>query len=121
VIVNLSEEASNAMLDVLAGMMDGGSIKLFSDEGKTLAVLKLSDPSVRAAIDRELVFNQIAEEDAALAQGTASSARVDAADGTEVFSCDVGDQNSDAVIKLNTTKIYRDSPVRLASFRLGMP
>jgi hypothetical protein len=38
-----------------------------------------------------------------------------------VFSCDVGDQNSDAVIKLNTTKIYRDSPVRLASFRLGMP
>ena len=49
------------------------------------------------------------------------SARVVAADGSEIFSCDVGDENSDAVIKLNTTKIYRGGPVRLKSFRLVMP
>jgi hypothetical protein len=33
----------------------------------------------------------------------------------------VGDSNSDAVIKLNTTKIYRGGPIRLRSFRLRQP
>jgi hypothetical protein len=121
VIVNLSEAASNAILDRLTTMMDGGTIELSSDNGETLAVLKLSDPAADAARGAELVFNEIAEEDAALAEGNASSARVIAADGSEVFSCDVGDEQSDAVIKLNTTSIYRNGPVRLTSFRLGMP
>ena len=52
---------------------------------------------------------------------TAMSARIVAADGSEIFSCDVGDADSDAVVKLNTTKIYRGGPVRLQSFRLVMP
>ena len=49
------------------------------------------------------------------------TARIVAADGSEIFSCDVGDENSEAVIKLNTTRIYRGGPVRLQSFRLVMP
>jgi hypothetical protein len=120
VIVSLSEAASNAMLDVLAAMMDGGRIELL-DNGKTLAVLKLSNPAARDAVGGELLFNKIAEEDAALAQGNALSARILSVDGGEVFSCDCGDENSDAVIKLNTTRIYRNGPVRLSSFRLVMP
>jgi hypothetical protein len=119
VIIKISDAAANAMLDVLAGIMDGGRIEL-SDNGKVLAVLKLSNPAANDAVGGEVLFNRIAEEDAALAQGVASSARVLAADGSEVLSCDVGDENSDAVIKLNTTRIYRNGPVRLASFRLGM-
>jgi hypothetical protein len=119
-IVNLSEAASNAMLDVLAEMMNGGSIELLSDTG-TLAVLPLSNPAAQEAVGGELVFNRIAEEDAAVAQGNATGARITAADGSPVFSCDVGDENSDAVIKLNTTRIFRNSPVRLQSFRLVMP
>jgi hypothetical protein len=121
VILNLSEAAGNALLDLLGTMMDGGTIELSSDTGARLAVLKLSNPAADAAVGGELVFNKIAEEDAALAQGNASSARVLAADGSEVFTCDVGDEKSDAVIKLNTTRIYRNGPVRLTSFRLGMP
>jgi hypothetical protein len=118
-IINLSEAASNAMLDVLAGMMDGGSIQLL-DAGKVLAVLKLSNPAAKDADSGELVFNRIAEEHAALAQGNALSARVIAKDGSEVFSCDVGDENSDAVIKLKgTTKIHSGQTVRLNSFRMG--
>jgi hypothetical protein len=120
VIVNLSEAASNAMLDVLAGMMNGGSIEL-SDNSKVLAVLKLSNPAARDAAGGMLVFNKIAEENAALAQGNASFARIVGSDGSEVFSCDVGDENSDAVIKLNTTRIFRNSPVRIGSFSLVMP
>lgn len=119
-IVELSDNASNAMLDALAQLLDGGSIELMSDE-RVLAVMKLSNPATIGAIDGELEFNDIFEEDAALAQGTATSARILGADGTEVVLCDVGDEQSDAVIKLNTTKIYRGGPVRLKSFRLVMP
>lgn len=120
-IIELSESAGNAMLDVLAGMMDGGSIELRAENDRVLAVLQLSNPAAQDAIGGELEFNRIAEEDAALAQGNVMSARILAADGSEVFSCDVGDENSDAVIKLNSTKIYRGGPVRLKSFRLLFP
>jgi hypothetical protein len=116
-----SAPAANAMLDVLAEMMDGGSIILLSDTGNVLAVLKLSSPATQDAVGRELVFNKIIEEDAAVGQGNVTDARIVGSDGVEVFACDVGDLNSDAVIKLNTTKIYRGGPVRLESFRLVMP
>jgi hypothetical protein len=119
--VELSDTAGNAMLDALSILMDGGSIELMSDNQRLLAVLKLSNPAAMAAVDSELEFNDIAEEDAALAQGNVTSARIVASNGNELLSCDVGDLNSDAVIKLNTTKIYRGGPVRLKSFRLAMP
>jgi hypothetical protein len=119
-VIELSTTAADAMLDALAIMMDGGSIELMSDQ-RVLAVLRLSSPAAMAAIDGELEFNPISEEDAALAQGNALSARILGPLGNEIFSCDVGDENSDAVIKLNTTKIFRGGPVRLKSFRLVMP
>jgi hypothetical protein len=120
-IITPSEAASNAMLDQISRMLDGGRIELLSDDERVLAVLKLSDPAARDAVDGELVLNSIAEEDAALAQGICMSARVLSADGDVVFACDVGDENSDAVVRLNTTKIFRGGPVRLNSFRLIMP
>jgi hypothetical protein len=120
-VIELSEIASNAMLDVLSQLMDGGSIELRTGDGKTLAVLRLSNPAAMPAVGGELEFNAIAEEDAALAQGNAISARINGSNGSEVFSCDVGDEKSDAAIKLNTTKIYRGGPVQLKSFRLVMP
>jgi hypothetical protein len=74
-----------------------------------------------AAVGGELEFNKIAEEDAALAQGSEETARIVAADGSEIFSCDVGDERSDAVVKLNPVQITRGAPLRLNSFRLSMP
>jgi hypothetical protein len=120
VTIELSNTAADAMLDLLGSMMDGGSIELRSEQ-RVLAVLKLSNPAALPAVEGELEFNEIAEEDAALAQGTAIGARIIGADGSEILSCTVGDENSDAVIKLNTTRIYRGGPVRLSSFRLVMP
>ena len=118
--VELSATAANLMLDALSSLMDGGSIELKSDD-RVLAVLRLSNPAAGIAADGELAFNEISEDDAARAQGTATTARIVGPDGVEVFVCDVGDQDSEAVIKLNTTKIYRGGPVRLKSFRLVMP
>jgi len=120
-VIELSPTAADAMLDVLGRLMDGGNIELIADNGRLLAVLQLSSPAAVASVDGELEFNPIAEEDAALAQGNVTSARIVGAAGDELLSCDVGDENSDAVIKLNTTKIYRGGPVRLTSFRLVMP
>jgi len=119
-MINLSETASNAMLDALSQLMDGGSIELRSDD-RLLAVLRLANPVAEPAIDGALEFNEIVEEDAALAQGNATTARILAADGSVILSCDAGDEESDAVVKLNTTRIYRGGPVRLQSFRLVMP
>jgi hypothetical protein len=118
--VNLSEAASNTMLNAIAGMMDGGSIELLSGDGKALAVLKLSNPAAKDAAGGEFEFNKI-DEGAAVLAGQAKFARVVASDGSEVFSCDVGTVDSDAVIKLATTQITRGAPVRLNSFRLSMP
>jgi hypothetical protein len=120
-VIELSEAASNAALDTLSALMDGGSVELLSDADRLLVVMKLSDPAARPAADRMLILDSIAEG-VALGQGNASSARIVAMDGSEVLSCDVGDENSDAVIKLTgTTMIYRGQPVRLHSFRLVMP
>lgn len=119
--IDLSETAGNTMLDALSAMMDGGSIELLSDTSRILAVMKLGNPAAKEASGGELEFNTIAEEDSAPSQGTAMTARIMAANGSEVFSCDVGDESSDAVIKLNTIKIFRGGPVRLKSFRLVMP
>lgn len=120
VIINLTELANNTMLDSIARLMDGGSIELLSNTGNPLAVLKLSNPVAEGAVDGELVFNQIREGDAT-AYGVASSARIVARNGDEIFSCDCGDLQSDATIKLNPVQITRDAPVRIDSFRLAMP
>jgi hypothetical protein len=119
-IVNLSDDASDTMLDALATLMNGGRIELLSDKA-VLAVLELSDPAAMMAAGGEIEFNDIKEEDAALTQGNAVSARIVGADGSEILTCDVGDETTDAVVKLNTTRIYRNAPVRLRSFKLLMP
>jgi hypothetical protein len=101
-------------------MMNGGAIELLTGDGGVIATLQLSDPAAQTATGGELEFNEIAEGNAALT-GQAASARVVASDGSEVFSCDVGTVDSDAVVKLGTTQISTGAPVRLSSFRLAMP
>jgi hypothetical protein len=118
--IDLSEFAGNAMLDTIGRMMDGGIIELMSDD-RVLARLQLSSPSAMPASEAILIFNTIIDEDAAIGQGIATSARIIGRTGVEIFSCDVGDDKSDAVIRLNTTKIFKGGPVRLTSFKLAMP
>ena len=108
-MIVLSDAAGNVMLDSVGEMLNGGHIELLTGNGGVIATLQLSNPAAMAAADRELEFNRIAEGDAALT-GQAEFARVVAADGSEVFSCDVGTVDSDAVIKLGTTQISVGPP-----------
>jgi len=98
-MIVLTEAASNPMLDALARRMDGGTIELLSDAGETIAVLRLANPAAHDAIGSTLTLNPIAAEDAALLQGRATTARVLSADSEELLLCDVGDTDSDAVVK----------------------
>jgi hypothetical protein len=118
-MIELSKAAADAILDVLGGMMDGGTIELQSDQ-RVLAVLKLADPAALPAVDGELEFNEITEGKSR-ATGAAIVARILGSDGNEILSCDVGDETSEAVVKLNTTFIARGGPVQLVSFVLVMP
>ena len=121
VIMNIAEDAANAALDAISELMNGGSIELLSDEGSPLAMLRLSDPAAMPAVGSELELNEIREEDAAFGNGTATAARIVGRDGTEVFTCDVGDESSDAVIKLSSAQISLGGSVSISSFRLAMP
>lgn len=119
-IVELSDRAKNAMMNTLSAMMDGGRIELLTDDKVKLAELELSNPATKDASGGEIQFNKIKEEDAAVALGTATWARIIGKDG-DVLMVDVGDPQSDAVLKLNTVSIYPNGPVRIKSLRLALP
>lgn len=119
-IVNPSETASNAMLDALGEKLNGGSVELLADDGMTLARLQLSDPAAKPADGAELEFARIAET-TAIAQGDAEIAILFSAEGLEMLSVDVGEEDSDAVMKFNRTTFDTGDPVRITSFRLAMP
>lgn len=119
-VINLSAAASDAALDTLASMMDGGRIELLADDDDLIATLKLSSPVAPAALDGQLEFNEIGVGPAVKA-GQASTARILSAAGAEVFLCDVGTMDSDCVIRLDTTSISRGDQVRIGSFTLSIP
>ncbi len=116
--ISIPTTTSDAMLTTVANLLADGNLEILSDasEPELLCVLGL-DPGV--AVDGEL---QIRVSDGIAGQsGRAAFARALGADGSEIFVCDIGDEDSAAVIRLNTTKIYADDPVQLKSFRLMMP
>jgi hypothetical protein len=119
-IIDLAFSASDAMLNALARELDGGAIELLGSTGQVLATLRLSTPVAPAASGGELKFDRIAQ-DIAANSGNATSARIVGAFGGEVLICDVGDEDSDAVIKLTPQHITRGAPVKIDSFRLLMP
>ena len=120
--ISLSELASNTMLDALSGLLDGGAIELLTDTGALLAVLNLANSATKSAAGGVLIFNPIAEEDAALATGVAQVGRIVTANGSEILSCDCGGADSTAVIRLEpNAHLVRGGPVKINSFRLVMP
>lgn len=118
-IINLAEAGNEAMFNALSALMSGGDIELLSDGGSVVAVLKLSTPAARIE-DGVLEFNEISEGIARV-QANVRSARIVTKFGAEIFSCDVGDLRSDAVIKLNTVWVAAGGPIKLSSFTLAMP
>jgi len=119
-IINLAEPAANAALNAIGKLINGGSIELLSASGAVLVTIKLADPATHAAGDGELLFAEIAEG-RAMTTGQAKFGRILNRNGSEVFSCDVGPAESDAVIRLTPVLITATAPVKLDTFKLVMP
>lgn len=120
-VLSVSETASDAMLDTITGLMNNGTLELLGTDDTLLTVLRLSDPAAQAADGGTVELNKIGAG-VAMAQGTAATGRIVAADGiTDILTCDIGTLESNAVIKLDTTAITAGQPVKIHSFTLTMP
>ena len=66
-----------------------------------------------------ITFDAITEDSSADATATATWARIEDSDGTNVFDGDVS--TAGAMINLNTAAIVAGGPVRITSFTITMP
>jgi len=123
--INLSSVARNAVVDTITALVDSergsGSIELLSSTDMVLAKLQFSNPCSPKGKNGTANFYEIKEDPAARATGTAVRARIVDAGGSVVFTCDVSDENGDAVIRLNSSRIVAGGPVRIREFILVMP
>jgi hypothetical protein len=62
VILNLSSDAGDVMLDALSKMLDAGVLEILSDGQQVLARLRLASPAAAAAADGQLELSPITEE-----------------------------------------------------------
>lgn len=122
------------MLDALVARMNLGAgaatLKVYSGTqpadgdaaeggGTLLATLTFSDPAAPASAAGVITFSAITEDSSADATSTATWARIEDSDGTNVFDGDVG--TSGAMINLNTAAIVAGGPVRITSFTITLP
>lgn len=124
-IVKLAQITRNAIVDVIAGLIDNsrgnGRIELLTSDKRVLAKLGFSKPCAPDGANGTLRFYDIKEDPAASGQGKAAWARILDGDGREIFACDVSDKAGNGTIRLNTDQIVPGGPVRISEFILTMP
>lgn len=130
-VILISSGARNVMLDSLASLLNGGTLKLYSGAIPSspatppaggdilLATLKLSNPATLPARGGEVVFEAVAQDDSAAATGVAAWGRLAGSDGVGVIDGDVG--VDDGFIRVNTVKFVAGGPVRATSATLSVP
>ena len=132
--IRLAAATRNGMLDDLIARLDAGggpgTLKIYSGTqpangdaalaGNTLlGTLTFATPAAAAAASGVVTFDVIEEDVAADASETATWARIEAADGENIFDGDVG--TADALIIMNTVTIVEGGPIRINSFTLTLP
>lgn len=132
--VRLASATRSALADGINTLLNAGAgaatIKIYSGtqpatgdtalSGNTLlATLTMSDPAAAAASAGVLTLSAITEDSSADATGTATWARIQDSNGTNVFDCDVN--TAGATINLNTTSLVTGGTVRITSFFITMP
>ena len=120
-IINFPSSIAGEMFAAIVKRLSGGGcIELIDSSGELLATLQLSRPAAYVDMGGVLRFHAI-EDSSATTDGTARAARVLDAANNEVLGCDVGDDNSDSVIKFNGCRFRKSGSVKLASFSLSLP
>lgn len=133
--VQVSIAARNAMIDVLADLIDAGASagKLYirtgdppatpetADSGTLLAELTFSDPAYGAASAAEATNATITGDSSANATGTAGHYRVKDSNAVTIWQGTVGAIGSGADLELNTVSITSGDPVVVLSFPFNIP
>jgi hypothetical protein len=140
-IMRLATPARDALNNALARLIDAagsaGSLDIYmlgtarstmpatpqvkADPSLLLGSLTLSHPCAEQSSGGIMNFSAVSEEDAAKRDGHAAWARLRDGDGNAVIDWDVGDAESDAVIKLNTADIRKGGPIRIKSITITAP
>jgi hypothetical protein len=123
----LSNVAEDAMLEAVRGLLDGGELRLYdsivpsSPSAAITAQTHLATVRfVETKLDGGQVRGSFDQNDLVIASGKATWARAYSADGLVVLDCDIGDEDSGAGVKLNTTGLRKGGPVVIHSFSLGV-
>jgi hypothetical protein len=113
-VIRLSPEAEFDLLNHIAGMIDGGELKICSASGQVLASLEFSRTWIAdGRIAAEL------EQAPAIESGRAVAALVLDRGGRLIFDADAGTDGG-AAITLNTAEIRKGGPVTIRSFSFGL-
>lgn len=128
--IKLDTTVRNSRASVIASAIDAGSaggyLRIYNGTRPAtgggaiqtqtlLAQLQFSTTCAPAPQNGILTFSAITPEDAALAGGTATWARIVDSDETFVLDMDVGLTNSSADLKLNSVDIIAGGPVSIVS------
>lgn len=126
-IASLRNSRLNLVRDAIDAAVSAGTVKIYSGtrpatggaiSGPTLLTSgTFSDPSAPNASGGELTFSAITYTDA-VADGTATWARIADGDGNFVADCDVGTSGSGAEIILNSTSFVTGGPVTHVSAKI---
>jgi hypothetical protein len=127
--VTISDDAADAMIDAVSGLLDGGGyieIRTGSKpatvataaSGTLLGTLNLSSDAFADAASRSAAANTITGDSSADASGTAGYFRAYASGGVAVLDGTVGESGED--LNLDSTSIVEGGTINITSLTLNL-
>lgn len=126
--ISVSDAATNAQLDTLASLLDGGYLRLFTGQRPSspdaaissqtlLAELKFGRPAFNAASDGMLRARAIKPDDSVAQSGTVGWYRAYMRDGkTAIIDGTVGTKDADMIV--NFTDVQKTAIFSIQDFRI---
>ena len=116
-VSRLDAPASPAYVEVYAGAIPASVATAIGAQTKLGTCTMGADPSATSSAGL-ITFAPINQENAAVTGGAAGFMRVFKGDGTAWADLDVGDMESTATAKMNTTTIVAGGPIRINGFTI---
>lgn len=119
-IGDLDDQVAPWYGEVYTGNIPASTAVAISGQSKLGTVTGSTDPSATQS-SGVITFNPIVEDSAADASGTAAFMRIFKGTSNSVWAdLDLGDLNSSATGKMNTTTVVAGGPIRVNSFTISV-
>jgi len=120
--LTLVDAAANAAVDNLAGLVNGGTVEIYTAARATLlATMTLGSPAFGSATGRSATINAVTEDTSADNSGTAAVAVFKNSGGTEQFSGTVTATGGGGVITFATLAWNAGDTVDITGGTLSYP